>query len=222
MVRPRSGPVMSSRSGNKAGPNQTLHLTAGAFSVSRGARSLQPPRQVSYFVRPHDRAVSMWWNSVATWWSSVMSPFRLSARRFTDGAVKVVNVATRQAAEHGHASVAPDHLLLALALVQRGSGRGALERLGLDLARERGAIAALLAELPQAQAQQRPTMSAEAERVVDEAVVQARALRHKYVGTEHLTLAVIAAGPSQAEGFLRQRGITLDNLREAVLAVLSE
>ncbi len=155
-------------------------------------------------------------------WSSVRSSLQLAApRRFTDRAAKVLKMAAYQAADRCQAAVTPEHVLLALVLVERGPGRVALDHLGLDLRTERAALAALAAEGPRSEPGQGPTSSAEVGRVVDEAEVQARGLGHNYVGTEHLTLALFSAGPSQAEEFLRRRGISPESLREAVLAVLS-
>jgi ATP-dependent Clp protease ATP-binding subunit ClpC len=154
-------------------------------------------------------------------WSSVVSSLRLSARHFTDRAIRVVNVAGQQASERGHTAVTAEHVLLALALVERGPGRVALERLGLDLAQEREAIAARLAGGPCGEEGKHTPVSAAVEQVMDEAVAQARGLGHNYVGTEHLTLALLSVGTDGAGEFLRERGIGAERLREAVLAVLS-
>jgi ATP-dependent Clp protease ATP-binding subunit ClpA len=153
-------------------------------------------------------------------WSSVVSSLRLSARRFTDRAINVVNVARQQAADRGDPAVTPEHVLLALAVVERGPGRVALESLGLDLGQERVGIGALLAERPCGEPGNRPRLAPEVERVLDEAVAQARSLGHNYVGTEHLTLALVS-GAGRAAEFLRGRGISPETLRQAVLDVLS-
>jgi ATP-dependent Clp protease ATP-binding subunit ClpC len=154
-------------------------------------------------------------------WSSVLSSLQLCTRRFTDRAIQVVNVAGQQAAQRGEAAVTADHVLLALALVRRGPGRMALEHLGLDLAQEREAIAAGLAAGSCGELAKQASPSAAVEQLVDEAVAQARALGHDYVGTEHLALALLTAGASRAGEFIRSRGISADRLREAVVAVLS-
>lgn len=141
-------------------------------------------------------------------WSSIVSSFRLSLRRFTDRAIKVLNLASEQAADRGQPATA-EHVLLALALVEPGPGHLALARVGLDLNRERDAIAALLTEQPRGEP---------VKRVASAAVSHARDLGHRYVGTEHLALALLSPGP--AADFLRERGISPEELREAVLAVL--
>ena len=154
-------------------------------------------------------------------WSSLLSSLRLTARRFTDRAIKVVNVAGQQAEQRGHPTVSADHLLLALALVERGPGRLALERLGLDLAQERDTIAAKVAAWPCDETGKEVPVSATLKAVLDEAAAQARGLGHDYVGTEHLTLALLTVDASGAGEFLRGRGISAERLREAVQAVLS-
>lgn len=59
-------------------------------------------------------------------WPSVISSLRLTARRFTDRAIQALNEAGRQAAACGDTAILPEHILLALALalVERGPGRG--------------------------------------------------------------------------------------------------
>jgi ATP-dependent Clp protease ATP-binding subunit ClpC len=154
------------------------------------------------------------------WWSQLVSSLRLSLRRFTDRAIKVVNVAQQQAAQRGQAPATAEHLLLSLALVDRCPARLAMERLGLDLASEREAIARLVMGPPGELAQPGPG-SATVEQLIDEAIAQARGLRHDYVGTEHLTLALLAVDRGGVAEFLRERGVSRERLREAVLAVLS-
>jgi ATP-dependent Clp protease ATP-binding subunit ClpC len=153
--------------------------------------------------------------------SSVVSSLRLCARRFTDRAIKVVQVAGQQAAQWGHPAVTDEHILLALALVARGPGRMALERLGLDLGQEREAIAARLAAGAGGEPGTDAPGGTTVEQVVDEAVVQARGLGHNYVGTEHLALALLSGSAGGAGEFLRERGVSAERLREAVVAVLS-
>jgi ATP-dependent Clp protease ATP-binding subunit ClpA len=153
-------------------------------------------------------------------WSSLVSSLRLVARRFTDRSIQVVDAAREEAAKRGHPTVTAEHVLLALALVRPGPGRVAMEKLGLDLAKEREVIAALLAPQPNDATNEAPAI-ASLEEIVDEAVVQARKLRHDYVGTEHVTLALLAVEASRAGQFLREHGINAVQLRDAVLAVLS-
>jgi ATP-dependent Clp protease ATP-binding subunit ClpC len=154
-------------------------------------------------------------------WPSTIASLQLTTRRFTDRAIKVLSVAGRQAATCGVSSVTPEHVLLALALVERGPGRVALERLGLDLHRESETIAKMLIKEPNGGGQDSVPLSAEVERLVDEAAVQARGLGHNYVGTEHLALALLSVSSGGAGAFLRERGISPESLQAAVLAVLS-
>ena len=154
-------------------------------------------------------------------WPSVMSSFHLSGRHFTDRAIEVLNESGRQAAACGATSITPEHVLLALALVQRGPGRVALERLGLDLHQERVTIADMLVRESSSGNQSSAALSSEVESLLSEAIEQSRGLGHSYVGTEHLTLALLSVSSGPAGDFLRERGISLENLRAEVLAVLS-
>jgi ATP-dependent Clp protease ATP-binding subunit ClpA len=56
--------------------------------------------------------------------------------------------------------------------------------------------------------------------VIALAVDEARKLGHKYVGTEHLVLALLAYEQGIPSKVLRQEGVNADRLRERVLAML--
>ena len=154
-------------------------------------------------------------------WSRVVSSLQLNTRRFTDRAIKALEVAGRQAVDRGHHVITAEHVLLALTRIDRGPGHAALERLGLDLGRDRDTIIALLADSPHGETGILSVISPEVAQLVDDAVAEARGLGHDYVGTEHLILALLLADQSAAAVFLRERGIGSDRLREAVRAVLS-
>jgi ATP-dependent Clp protease ATP-binding subunit ClpA len=144
---------------------------------------------------------------------------QFSFRRFTDRAVGVMVMARKQAIRRGQAAVTPEHVLLALAMTEAGVGRFALERLGLDLEAEGPAIAALVGEDVRAEPGQRPDLGPDAQQLIREAITHAPRLGHRYVGTEHLILALLDAR-SPAGDFLRSRGITPESLRDSVLTIL--
>ncbi len=61
------------------------------------------------------------------------------------------------------------------------------------------------------------SLSLEIEQIVNQAKVQAKALGHNYVGTEHLVLAHLGASDSAAAEFLKMRGVTIERFQEEVV-----
>jgi hypothetical protein len=59
-----------------------------------------------------------------------------------------------------------------------------------------------------------------AKKVVEQAIEEARTLDHDYVGTEHLLLGLLREQEGVAAPFLRNRGLTLEGVRQEALDVL--
>jgi ATPases with chaperone activity, ATP-binding subunit len=129
--------------------------------------------------------------------------------RFTDRAKKAIRIATDRAISSQRQTVSPEDVLWALAVIEMGPGRAALELLGLDIAK-------CVDELQSLPSTQLP----DTDKLIAEAHSHAKAMGHNYVGTEHLTLALLSCGKCQAESFFRTRGITRETLRASVKSVL--
>jgi ATP-dependent Clp protease ATP-binding subunit ClpC len=152
---------------------------------------------------------------------SLRQSFGLSIQGFTDRAVKVLAFARAEANERFHRVVTPEHVLLALAKVEPGPGRVTLERLGVELVNHKEDLVALVSGLPERSAVEKLSFSSELEQILRQAKAQARALGLKYVGTEHLVLALLATGVCPAAEFLKTRGVTLEPFQEELLRVLA-
>jgi ATP-dependent Clp protease ATP-binding subunit ClpC len=129
--------------------------------------------------------------------------------RFTDRAKKAIRIVTDRANSCQRESISPEDVLWALAVIEIGPGRAALHLLGLDIAKCVDELQALSS-----------TLSPDTDKLIAEAHSHAKAMGHNYVGTEHLTLALLSCGECQAESFLRTRGITPETLRASVKSVL--
>jgi ATP-dependent Clp protease ATP-binding subunit ClpC len=141
---------------------------------------------------------------------------------FTDRAIKLLSVAREKAETRRHALVTPEHVLLALLTIERGVGRVALERLGIDFQREERAIADLVAGGPPASPNHGQSFSGEAERMIAEAKIASKELGHNYVGTEHVVLGLLRCGTCPAGDYLRKVGITVDGFGEEVMRIFGE
>jgi ATP-dependent Clp protease ATP-binding subunit ClpC len=128
--------------------------------------------------------------------------------RFTDRARKAMRVAIELAAAGGRSHAAPEDVLWALATIELGPGRVALQQLGVNIANCADQIKLL------------PASSIAADEIIRQAYLHAQALSHCYIGTEHLTLATLTAGNGAAAAYLRERGVSENGLRWKVKEVL--
>jgi len=115
----------------------------------------------------------------------------------------------------------PEHLLLALASLEPGVASVALEALGMKLSEHHQAIGGLTPARKVDGPEIEPAPDADAKAIVVYAKAQARALGHKYVGTEHLVLGMLQCENCPAPQYLRRHGISIDAFREEVLKLLS-
>jgi ATP-dependent Clp protease ATP-binding subunit ClpA len=141
--------------------------------------------------------------------------------RFTDRARKVMQLANQEAKRLNHACIGPEHILLGL--VSEGSGVAAnvLKNMGIDLQKIRqevekngqsGSAAVTKGRLPRTD---------QAKKVIEFSIDEARSLNHNYVGTEHLILGLLHEQEGVAAKALTNLGITLDEVRQGVLMMLT-
>ena len=124
----------------------------------------------------------------------------------------VLATACRIAAQFGHRSLAPEHILLALTSVERVSGHALLEAFGLDVEKQAG-IAALVPPRAKEPLVRKLEVSAQAERLLDASIAEGRLLGHEHVGPEHLVLGLLSCGDCPATRYLQGQGITADAIR---------
>jgi ATP-dependent Clp protease ATP-binding subunit ClpA len=108
--------------------------------------------------------------------ASLLSLVHLAFPGFTDRALKALSAAREQAAVRHHQQVAPEHLLLALAVIEPGPGRVTLDRLGVDLRQSVAQLEALL-PAPGAGKADDPPLSLEMEQLLAEAKAESAWLK---------------------------------------------
>jgi len=137
--------------------------------------------------------------------------------RFTRVARQVVMHSQKEAHQLGVGEIAPEHLLLGLAAIARGTAAQALAAQGVDLDR----IRSELGEPVRDPGRGRLPFTRESKRVLDGALRQALELGHNWIGSEHILLALLAAGGQPVE-ILEKLGTTPDALRVDIERLLSE
>lgn len=140
--------------------------------------------------------------------------------RFTDRARKTMALANQEAQRFFHEYVGTEHILLGL--VKEGSGTGAnvLKNLDVDLRKVRLEIEKIVKSGPEAVICGKLPQTPRARKVIELAIVEARELKHNYVGTEHLLLGILREHDGVAAQVLMNLGLKLEEVRDEVLSLL--
>jgi Clp amino terminal domain, pathogenicity island component len=144
-------------------------------------------------------------------WTRPRGRRRRGVRRFTRGAREVVMRSQKEAHRVGAAEIAPEHLLLGLAAVERGGAAQVLAAHGVDLDR----IRAELGDPVDEPGRGRLPFTREAKDVLEGSLSQALDRRHSWIGSEHVLLALLAAGGRAVE-ILAKLGATAEVLQADV------
>ena len=137
--------------------------------------------------------------------------------RYTQKAQQALLEAQALAQEHGHASIEPAHLLLALLRQPDGVAPALVARIAGSPALLIEALEKDLADRPRMSgATERPGLSKAASEALAAAERQAGSMKDDYVSTEHLLLA-LAAGPQAAR--LRGFGLTPEAVLQALTGI---
>jgi len=143
---------------------------------------------------------------------------RVGLRRFTRVARHVVMRAQKEAHALGADEIAPEHLLLGLASVERGTAARALAAQGVDLDRVRGEVEGDPVREP---SRGRLPFTKEAKDVLESSLREALTLKHSWIGSEHILLALLSAGGRPVE-LLERLGATPEAIRGSIDQILTE
>ena len=139
---------------------------------------------------------------------------------------KVIELAIDEARKLNHRHVGPEHLLLGLVREGQGIASGVIESLGVTLAKVRQQVLATLGkEAPEpatnvysnvlVQSGPFDLLDDAAKRVLSLAEEEARQMRHNWIGTEHMLIA-LARSDGVAQRTLKELGVTLELARAGV------
>ncbi|HEV8229861.1 MAG TPA: Clp protease N-terminal domain-containing protein [Candidatus Limnocylindria bacterium] len=139
---------------------------------------------------------------------------------------KIIELAIDEARKLGHGRVGTEHLLLGLAREGEGIASGILESLGITMDKVRRAVIETLGQMKP----DLPTnvyantlvltgpfdlLDDAAKRVLALAEEEARQMRHNWIGTEHMMIALLRSD-GVAQRALQELGVTLDKARAGV------
>ena len=140
--------------------------------------------------------------------------------KFTERAKKVLSLAEEEARRFDHNYIGAEHLLLGM--VREGGGIAAkvLGSLGVDEARLRETLTFVVGR-GKGNVGVELALTPRAKLAIELAVEEARALRHGYIGTEHLLIGLVQPkGENMAQTLLDRLGIPLEQVRQATLDIV--
>jgi ATP-dependent Clp protease ATP-binding subunit ClpC len=140
--------------------------------------------------------------------------------RFSDRARHAMALANLEAGKLNHDHLGPAHLMLGLIAEGQCVATEALRLLNVDLEQVRAGVSARLEKGTAAGPVGARARSEELQAVIRLAIHEARKFSHRYVGTEHLILGLLAHGQSVPAEVLSKLGVDLGQLREKTLALL--
>jgi ATP-dependent Clp protease ATP-binding subunit ClpA len=139
--------------------------------------------------------------------------------RYTDRARRVVVLAQEEARMLNHNYIGTEHILLGLIHESEGVAAKALKSLGISLETVRQQVEAIVGSGQQAPSGHIP-FTPRGKKVLELAVREARALRHDYIGTEHILLGLVREDSGVAAQVLVALGADLNRVRQQVIQLL--
>jgi ATP-dependent Clp protease ATP-binding subunit ClpC len=140
--------------------------------------------------------------------------------RFTNRARRVLVLAQEEARLLQHDFLGTEHLLLGLLHEGEGVGALVLKELGFQLEPLREEVRSIIPPTVDT-APSKPPFTPRSKKVLELALREAVALKHNYIGTEHLLLAVVREGEGVAAQILVSHNFTHTAVRERVITKLA-
>ncbi len=138
---------------------------------------------------------------------------------FTARARTTLTLAQEEARRLDHDYLGTEHLLLGLLREGEGIAARSLSALGVELSAVRAAVEQTVGRGNHSSTGELGA-TPRLKRALKQAEAEARTLKHRYVGTEHLLLGLLREGEGLAGGLLTSLGVSLERARGTVLATL--
>jgi ATP-dependent Clp protease ATP-binding subunit ClpB len=140
--------------------------------------------------------------------------------KLTVKAQEAVQRASELASEHGNPEVLPAHLLAALLEDKEGIVPPVLEKIGIGSQSVLGDVYQEIEKLPKISgAAAQPSLSQDANQLLDRAFKEADTFKDEYVSTEHLLLAATQLKRDPAQQILARHGATHDAILKALTSI---
>ena len=140
--------------------------------------------------------------------------------RFSDRARHAMALANLEATKLAHDYLAPGHLMLGLIAEGNCVATETLRVLDVNLEKVRDEVRSHMERGEASNAIGLRAQTQELKDVIALAIGEARKFGHRYVGTEHLVLGLLAKEESLPSKVLRRENVSIDSVREKALALL--
>ena len=144
--------------------------------------------------------------------------------RYTDNARRVLSRARQEAQKFHHDHIGTEHILLGLIEVKDGVAADILSHRNIDLKHAKGEVEKIV--VPGTLADESTFLAlprtTHAHELIDDAVEEARTLKHNYIGTEHLLLALLKEKDGCGAKVLGNLDMELDDVRQDVLNFVNQ
>jgi len=140
--------------------------------------------------------------------------------RFSDRARHAMALANLEASKFNHDYLAPAHLMLGLIAEGECVATEAMNVLNVDIEKVRNEVRAQLETGDTRHSVGRRAHTKEMKSVIETSVEEARRFGHRYVGTEHLLLALLQEESAIPAKVLRRQGLEVEPFRRKALELL--
>ena len=143
--------------------------------------------------------------------------------RYSENARKAMSRANQEAQKLGHDHIGTEHILLGLIETKEGFAAEVLKNRNIDLSHARQKVMKLVENHAKLDNQGQEVLlhrTLHAQTVINDAVKEARALKHNKIGTEHLLLGLLYENEGTGAKVIQSFGLTLDDVRSEVLDLL--
>lgn len=138
--------------------------------------------------------------------------------RFTDKAHECIVSSQALAKQYHHSEINEWHVLASMISQTDGIAPLLFQKMEINVSEIEGEVALSLRNAPKLQTPTTPMISASLLNVLTTAEREATGMNDEYVSVEHILLGILL-NSSQAQAMLERKGITEDQLREALVAV---
>ncbi len=142
---------------------------------------------------------------------------------YTEHARSVMDRARQEAQKLRHDHIGTEHILLGLIEVKDGFAAEVLRYRKVDLPRTREQVKKMVQHGPGPEDGDYESLprTSHAQSALDDAVREARALKHSRIGTEHILLGLLYENEGTGAQVLKNLGLKLDEVRQDALYFIS-
>jgi len=139
--------------------------------------------------------------------------------RYTVFSQEAFQLAQQKAEELGHQELRPEHLLFAFLEQEENIVNSILAKIGISPQKIIEELKDVLAKMPKVDGGGEVYLSSALRQIMNTAQKEAHKLKDDYISTEHLFLALIKEGTSDASRILKANGVTEDYFLKALMNI---